>query len=260
MYKQLDSLFIENVYITRMHKFFSGILSLLFVPSFFACLLVFHVIQVVCRRIFGKNAHQISVNYLNYFLLKCINLVGNTTFYKCNYELPKNAPMLIVANHQSMFDICMISWFMRELAPKFISKIELGKGIPSISYNLRYGGSVLIDRNNKRQSLPAISNFGKRLEQNDEIGVIFPEGTRSRDGKLKEFSATGVKILTRNMPNGYIIPVTLNNSWKLMKYGNFPLGGFNKVSLEVHEPLKISDYTFETILEKTESVIKEAIK
>lgn len=243
-----------------MRKFFSAILSLLFYPSFFLSLLVFHVIQVVCLNIFGKKAHKKSVDILNFFLLRCLNLVGNTTKCTCNYELPVNKPVIIVANHQSMFDVSMITWYLRQLGPKYISKIELGKGIPSISYNLRKGGSVLIDRKNKRQSLPAIANFGKRLNINNETGVIFPEGTRSRDGKPKAFNETGLKILTRNMPNGFVIPVTLNNSWKLMQHGNFPLGGFNKVSLQVHEPLKISDYTFEQIFEKTESCIKAAIK
>ena len=241
-------------------KFFATILSVLFYPCFFGCLIVFHGIQVFCRHVFGKKVHKKSVDIMNFFLLRCINLVGNTTNYTCNYTLPENKPLLVVANHQSMFDISMIVWYMRKISPHFISKIELGKGIPSISYNLRHGGSILIDRKNKRQSLPAIIGFGKRLQQNNETGVIFPEGTRSRDGKPKEFSETGVKILTRNMPDGYVIPVTLNNSWKLLRYGNFPVGGFNNVTLEVHEPIKIDSCSFEELLERTERQIKAAIK
>ena len=102
-------------------------------------------------------------------------------------------------------------------------------------------------------------SFGKKLEQNIETGVIFPEGTRSRNGAPKEFSASGLKILTRSMPSGFIVPVTLNNSWKLLRYGNFPVGGFSKVSLEVHEPIKIDSCTFEELLERTERQIKAAI-
>lgn len=214
---------------------------------------------MVCRRVFGKKVHKKSVDLLNFFLLKCINLVGNTTKYTNNHILPENKPLLIVANHQSMFDICMIVWYMKKQSPHFISKIELGKGIPSISYNLRHGGSVLIDRKNKRQSLPALMEFGKRLQQNNETGVIFPEGTRSRDGQPKDFSSSGLKILTRNMPDGYIVPVTLNNSWKLLRYGNFPVGGFSNVTLEVHKPIKIDSCTFEELLERTERQIKAAI-
>ena len=241
-------------------KFISLILSVLFYPCFFSCLIIFHAIQVVCRRLFGKKAHKKSVDLLNFFLLRCINIVGNTTKYTCKHNIPKDKPLLIVANHQSMFDISMISWYMRKCAPLFISKIELGKGIPSISYNLRHGGSVLIDRKNKRQSLPTLMAFGKKLQENNETGVIFPEGTRSRNGEPKTFSPTGLKILTRNIPDGYIVPVTLNNSWKLMRYGNFPMGGFNNVTLEVHEPIKIDSCSFEDLITRTESQITKAIK
>ena len=240
-------------------KFFAAILSVLFYLAFFLTLIIFHVIQVICLNVFGKKAHKKSVDILNFFLLRCINLVGNTTNYQCDYKIPDGKPLLIVSNHQSMYDISMIVWYMRKYAPKFISKIELGKGIPSISYNLRHGGSVLIDRKNKRQSLPVLMEFGKRLQKQNETGVLFPEGTRSKNGEPKKFNETGFKLLTRSMTDGYVIPVTINNSWKLMRYGNFPIGGFNKVSLQVHKPLKISEYEFEELFIKTESAIKSAV-
>ena len=241
-------------------KFFSAILSVLFFPCFFGCLIIFHVIQVFCRHVFGKKAHKKSVDIFNFFLLRCVNIAGNTTNYTCKYSFPENTPLLIVSNHQSMFDISMIVWYMRKVSPHFVSKMELGKGIPSISYNLRHGGSVLIDRSNKRQSLAKLMEFGKRLHKNNETGVIFPEGTRSRDGVPKTFSESGLKILTRSMPNGYVIPVTLNNSWKLMRYGNFPIGGFSNVTLEVHKPIKIDSCTFDELLERTKRQITLAIK
>ena len=65
---------------------------------------------------------------------------------------------MIVANHQSMNDIPPIIWYLRKHHPKFVSKMELGKGIPSVSYNLVHGGSVLIDRKNSKQ---AIGQIGK---------------------------------------------------------------------------------------------------
>lgn len=240
-------------------KFLTAILSVLFYPAFFFCLIFFHGVQVICKNVFGKKIHKKSVDILNFFLLRCINLVGNTTSYTCSVAIPENKPLLIVSNHQSMFDISMIVWYMRKYSPHFISKIELGKGIPSISYNLRHGGSVLIDRKNKRQSLPALMEFGKRLQANNETGVIFPEGTRSRDGVPKSFAETGLKILTRSMPNGYVVPVTLNNSWKLMRYGYFPVGGFNKINLTVHEPIEVASLSFKELKEKVERQIKEAI-
>lgn len=240
-------------------KFFAIILSIPFYLAFGICILIFHVIQIVCLKVFGKNTHKKSVDWLNFFLLRCVNILGNTTTYKNNQQIPIGKPLLIVANHQSMYDISMIAWYMRKYGPKYISKIELGKGIPSISYNLRHGGSVLIDRKNKRQSLPALMEFGKRLQENNETGVIFPEGTRSKTGIPKGFAETGLKILTKSMPDGFVVPVTLNNSWKLMQWGNFPMGIFNKVSLEVHKPIAINSCTFEELIQKTEKSVTNAI-
>ena len=74
-----------------------------------------------------------------------------------------------------------------------------------------------------RQSLTAIRDFGKYIEKNNYAAVIFPEGTRSKDGKPKRFSANGLKMLTKFVPSAYVIPVTINNCWELNKMGMFPL-------------------------------------
>ena len=125
-------------------------------------------------------------------------------------------------------------WFFRKFHPKFVSKIELGKGIPSISFNLNHGGSVLIDRKNPKQALPAIKKLSEYIESNCRSAVIFPEGTRSKNGKPKRFSPNGLKILCKYAPSAYVVPVTINNSWKMFKFGSFPLGLGNNLSFTVH--------------------------
>ena len=97
---------------------------------------------------------------------------------------------------------------------KFISKKELGKGIPSISYNLRHGGSVLIDRKDPSQALPQIQKVAQYIEKTNRSVVIFPEGTRSKTGKPKQFAQTGIKILCKAAPSAFVVPITINNSWK----------------------------------------------
>ena len=137
--------------------------------------------------------------------------------------------------------------------------MELGKGIPSVSYNLRHGGSVLIDRKDPRQSLAAIRDFGKYIEKNNYAAVIFPEGTRSKDGVPKRFSENGLKMLTKFAPSAYIIPVTINNCWKLNKYGMFPLEVGVKVTFEFHEPIEASSLKFEDLFKKVESSVKNSV-
>ncbi len=243
-----------------MKKIISYPINIVFYLMFGLMLVIFHPIQWICFNIFGYQAHKKSVDLLNWTLLKCANILG-TRFSVTGLEnLPKKVPIIFVANHQSMYDISLIVWYLREAHPKFVSKIELGKGIPSVSYNLRHGGSVLIDRKDPRQSLPAIKGLAEYIQKNRRAAVIFPEGTRSKNGKPKRFSENGLKILTKFAPDAYIVPLTINNSWKLFRYGMFPLDIGNKVSMEVHNPIKVSDYEFSELFEKTEKQVINSIK
>src|SRR5690606_15307166 len=120
---------------------------------------------------------------------------------------------------------------------------ELGKGIPSVSYNLRHGGSVLIDRKNPRQSLPAIMQFGEYIENTKRAAVIFPEGTRSKTGEPKPFQTKGLEILMKKVPSALIVPISINNSWKTLNYGNFPMGLGAHIMFTVLQPLKLATFT-----------------
>ena len=137
-----------------MKKLFSYPLSVIFYIFFFINLLVFHPIQWLSLKLGGYEAHKKSVDIFNFFLLRCLNLLGTRFSIDSPYEIPVDRPCIFVANHQGMYDIPPIIWYFRRHHPKFVSKKELGKGIPSISFNLRHGGSILIDRKN-RTGIPA---------------------------------------------------------------------------------------------------------
>src|SRR5690606_816859 len=198
-----------------MHKIISYPISVIYYLTFGLFLCIFHPIQWMCFNGFGYEAHKKSVSVLNFFLLRTTQLLGTTYDFQNREKLPKNVPIIIVANHQSLYDIPAIIWFMRDWHPKFISKKELGKGIPSVSYNLRHGGSVLIDRKDPKQALSAIKVMGEYIEKYNRSTVIFPEGTRSKTGVPKKFSENGLKILYKYSPSAYIVPISINNSWKM---------------------------------------------
>lgn len=149
---------------------------------------------------------------------------------------------------------------MRKHHVKFISKKELGKGIPSVSYNLKHGGSVLIDRKNPIQALKAIENFSNYIENTKRSAVIFPEGTRSKDGTPKAFQRKGLITLFQHIPSALVVPITINNSWKILQYGKFPLGIGNHLQFMVHQPLKVSEYKANELIDIIEKQITGAIK
>lgn len=113
------------------------ILGSLFRIAFILLLFIFHPLQVIALHILGPDAHQKVVHYLNGGILAAFRLAGTSVTYTNNHTFPKGRTIIIVANHQSLWDIVGIYWYMRETSPLFVSKIELAKGIPSISYNLR---------------------------------------------------------------------------------------------------------------------------
>ena len=121
---------------------------------------------------------------------------------------------------------------------------------------MRHGGSVLIDRKDPKQAIPVIKGLSEYIEKNNRTAVIFPEGTRSKTGKPKEFAQSGLKILCKYAPSAYVVPISINNSWKMVKYGFFPLGLGNHLTFTVHKPLSVKELTFEEIIEKTEGNIR----
>lgn len=221
-----------------MQKLIAYPLTFLYFLLFGLALLVFHPIQWICFNVFGYNAHRISVAFLNLTLLRCAHVLGTTYEINNPHSIPTDRPLIMVLNHQSMNDIPPIIWFMRKHHPKFVSKIELGKGIPSVSYNLRHGGSVLIDRKDSKQALSQIAKLGKYIEKHNRSAVIFPEGTRSRDGHPKNFQPTGLKLLLKNSPSSLIVPISINNSWKMVRYGKFPYGLGNRITFDIHSPIE----------------------
>ena len=108
--------------------------------------------------------------------------------------------------------------------------------------------------------MPEIKKVAELINNNNYSVVIFPEGTRSKTGAPKPFAVNGLKMLYKFAPDAYFLPITINNSWKMTKFGQFPLGLGNKLEFQIHEPMKISEYKFEEIFEKTEKVITENIK
>ena len=243
-----------------MQKILAYPLTFIYFLCFLLTLVVFHPIQWLCFNLFGYKAHKISVDWLQFFIMRCLNILGTRFTFNKPHNIPKNQPIIIVANHQSMYDISPIMWYMRKHHPKFISKIELGKGIPSVSYNLRHGGSVLIDRKNPRQALPAIMKFGEYIEENKRAAVIFPEGTRSKNGEPKPFQTKGLEVLFKKIPSALIVPISINNSWKTVRYGKFPMGLGTHITFTVHKPLKLATFVNkQELINSIETTIKKHI-
>ncbi|OAQ38847.1 glycerol acyltransferase [Pedobacter psychrophilus] len=239
-----------------MKRIIGHILSPLHHIGFFFFLIVFQPIQWLCYKLGGYKAHKVSVDALNFCLMISYYLVLDIISFKNEQNLPTDRPIIFVANHQSMYDIPPLIYFLRDYHAKFISKIELTKNIPSISFNLKYGGGANIDRSDKKQSLGEIMKLGQRMKDNNWSTVIFPEGTRSKNGKMKEFQIGGIATILKKAPNALIVPIAIENSWKMVEYGLLWLNSFIPLKFTVLTPIEPAGKDILELVKEAENTIK----
>lgn len=199
----------------------SYILTPLFFLFFGLSLAVFQPVQVITRNLFGAKAHDKTVGALNFCLTSCLLILGTRIKYKNFRKLPIDKPVLVISNHQSMWDISPVIWKLRKKRTKYIAKASLAKYIPSISYNLKYGGSVSIDRNDPAGSIEKIKQFAGFIAENKFAICIYPEGTRSRSGKIKPFKSSGIEAILKVIPDINVVPIAIKNTGLIDNEGKF---------------------------------------
>lgn len=242
-----------------MKKVLGYILSPLHYIVFGILLLIFHPVQWLSLKIGGYSAHKRSVDILNLLLVGTYFLLGNSVRFINKQKIPEGRPIIFIANHQSMYDIPPLIYFLRKYHAKFISKIELTRGIPSISFNLKNGGGANIDRRDSKQAIQEIIKLAQRMEKNNWSAVIFPEGTRSKTGMLKPFAIGGIATITKKVPNALIVPIAIHNSWKMGKYGSFPLNTFTKMTWKVLKPIEINNKGVSQVVNEAENAIRYSL-
>lgn len=242
-----------------MRKILGYLLTPIHLLVFGLLVVIFDPIQRIAMGIGGYRSHKQSVAILNFFLTWSLLLLGSIPRWRQPEALPTDRPIIMVVNHQSLYDIPPFFWYMRKHHVKFISKIELSKGVPSISYNLRRGGNAIIDRKDPRQALTEIKRFAEYIEQHRYAAVIFPEGTRSRNGNPKPFSINGFKTLLKYAPSSLVVPVTINHSWKLVRYGKFPMEVGVQPTWDIHPAIDPAGRTAEDVFVEAEQIIKGGV-
>lgn len=243
-----------------MKKIIGFILTPIFYFFFGLCLLIFHPIQWLSLKLGGYEAHKRSVDILNFLLTYCNCLLLNSVTFIDNKNIPSGRPIIFVANHQSSFDIPAMIFFLRRFHGKFISKIELAKGIPSISFNLKHGGAANIDRKDSKQSIGEILKLANNMKTKNWSAFIFPEGTRTRNGKMKSFHIGGIATLLKKNPQAIIVPIAIKGSYEMTKNGSFPFTPFVKMSWEVLDPIDKINKSLEEIVLEAEQKIRKKVE
>ena len=142
-------------------------------------------------------------------------------------NLNSGGPFIFVSNHISQFDIVALQ-FTIPLKAGFVFKRELAK-IPLFGWQLMTGPHIIIDRSNAEKALKSIHKARQKMKMKSVSMILFPEGTRSKDGELQQFKRGAFHLASQvDYP---IVPVTISDSDKLLPKGSLRI---NKGTINVY--------------------------
>lgn len=232
------------------------------VGGVFGALATYDVVQRVAIR-FGVSAHQRAVTGMARAINHATRFAGTTLRVEGKQHVQPGRSYLVVANHQSLLDISMASDFLDLLEPRYVSKRELARGIPGVSFNLSHGGSACIDRKNPEQAIAAIEDIGRRAQREGFSVVIFPEGTRSKTGAMRPFREAGLRALVRSAPGMEVLPVTSVGGSRLFRHDLKPITRNVELGFVVHPPILPADpadaEAFTAFVHRLEATIASAL-
>jgi len=161
---------------------------------------------------------------------------------------PRN-PYVVVCNHQSMADIPLISNLSWEM--KWMAKEELFK-IPVIGWMMSLSGDISVDRKNPRSGALALIKAQRVLEQRCSV-MIFPEGTRTLDGRVRQFTDGAFHLAIKaKVP---ILPLVIEGSRDCIPKHSWKFGKPSDIYLKVLPPVDTSSMTV-----KDASILRENVR
>lgn len=203
----------------------------------FGATLVVGDVALRVARLFGPHPMEVTAGIAQRTLIMCFRLSGTSIAVERHPDVEHKRGYIFLSNHQSLFDIPIFGGLLFNNYPKYVAKRELGKWIPLVSYNLRRGGNTLIDRANRVQAVQAIKELGSSCQERGVSAVMFPEGSRSRDGALKIFRSSGTRALLQSAPELPVVPTAIDGSWRLLKNKMMPIPFGTKIRVRFCAPI-----------------------
>jgi 1-acyl-sn-glycerol-3-phosphate acyltransferase len=230
------------------------------------CEVLFPTFMLCVTYPFSRKAAVFWSNYITcrcsrilFAVLKCyrnFNFLGDK---KSLEKLPEE--FMVVSNHQSLFDIAVYLKFFGGMRTRFVAKDSLEK-VPMVGKMLKSQGHWMIPRRGSPSvAMSSIDRFSERVLAKNQIPVIFPEGTRSKDGNVNQFYAAGF----RRLAEGTKLPVAvcaLDGGWRISSLDSIITslhkGSYRVKVLKVFDPPSSKEEE-KRILEESSALIKNQL-
>lgn len=144
---------------------------------------------------------------------------------------------IYMSNHQSNYDIPVLLGYLK-VQFRWLAKSELFK-IPIFGPAMRKAGYISIDRSDRRSAFLSLKKAAAEIRKGVSV-MIFPEGTRSRDGNISDFKKGGfVLAIDSTAP---IVPVVIHGTWPIMARTGWLIRP-GKVRVEILKPIETKTYS-----------------
>jgi len=205
-----------------------------------------HNSTVVVHRLFS-----IFSTYLNF------RFAGDYTLIP---QLPEQ--YLLVSNHQSILDIIVYMNYLDGKRLRFVAKKELAHYVPLVSLMLKSDEHCLVQRTGSpSQAMRAMDTFAERVRRNNWIPVLFPEGTRSKNGDVGTFHSAGFRRFLSKAPMPVVI-AAVDGGWNISSVQrlatNLHGGAYRVKALKIYPPPTTKEAQLK-VLEEGKALIQEQL-
>ena len=172
----------------------------------------------VLLALFGSSARFVHFYCAVPWAKTILKVCGVKVKIKGLERIQGNVPRIYMANHCSYFDIfALLSALPVDF--KFIVKQEL-MAIPIFGHAMKRAGYIGIEREEPRKALKSMHEAAERIRNGASV-LIFPEGTRSDDGRLQPFKPGGFHLALRSGCD--IVPITITGSHQIAPKGSWDI-------------------------------------
>lgn len=175
------------------------------------------------------------------------------------YEnIDRKKSYVFVANHQGAFDIFMIYGFLG-VPIKWVMKAGIGK-IPFVGAACRAAGFIFVDNSSVKAAARSVFEAERSLKKGGSI-VVFPEGSRTYDGKMIRFKKGAYQMAADQ--HLQIVPITLNGPYKVLPIGKL-LVHPHAMEMVIHKPVEITvenptGKDLQQLADQTQQIIASAL-
>ena len=169
-------------------------------------------------------------------------------------KLDPERSYIYMANHQSNADIPLL---LGRLPVQFrwLAKAELFK-IPIFGRAMRGVGYISIDRSDRRSAFASLDRAARTIRDGTSV-LIFPEGTRSLDGRIRPFKKGGfILSVDSGVP---IVPIVIKGTYNVIAKGHLMIRPA-PVTMQILDPVETTDYTRKSkdvLMERIRSILME---